>query len=94
VFVPPLAFRAEHEVVAQRALIICITIFILLAVWWVGFLPSDPLGCSRVDAPDCHTTSATRWRAITEGLFVFGLGFLSTHALGGLIARRRKRTGS
>src|SRR5688572_13892164 len=61
VFVPPLAFRAEHEVTAQRTLIICITIFTLLAVWWVGFLPSDPLGCSRVDAPDCHTTSATRW---------------------------------
>ena len=91
VFVPPLVFRSPVEVAAQRVLIICITIGITVSVWWVGFLPSDPLGCSRVDSPDCHTTAATRWRALSEGLTVFVLAFVITFVVGSLIARHRAK---
>jgi hypothetical protein len=91
VFVPPLVFRSEIEVAAQRVLIICITIGITISVWWVGFLPSDPLGCSRFDAPDCHTTAATRWRAVTEGLVVYAIAFVATYVIGSLIARHRAK---
>lgn len=89
-FGPPLVFRTQAEVVAQRTLIICITIGITLSVWWVGFLPADPMGCSRVDAPDCHTTAATRLRALTEGVTVFVLAFVITYVIGSLIARHRR----
>ncbi|MEA2451320.1 MAG: hypothetical protein QOG04_30 [Actinomycetota bacterium] len=89
VFVPPLVFRTPIEIAAQRALIICITVGITISVWWVGFLPSDPLGCSRVDAPDCHTTAATRWRALTEGVSILAIAFVVTYLVGSFIARRR-----
>lgn len=91
VFVLPLAMRTHQEVAAQRTLIIFLALFISVCVWWVGYLPSDPFGCSRVDAPDCHTSEATRWRALAEGLSVYLLTFLMTHAIGKLVERRRLR---
>ncbi len=91
VFVGPLAMRTEREVTAQRTLIVVLAIFISLCVWWVGYLPSDPFGCSRVDAPDCHTNAATRWRALIEGTGAFFLTFLLTHAIGKTVERRRAR---
>lgn len=91
VFVLPLAMRTHQEVAAQRTLIFFLALFISVCVWWVGYLPSDPFGCSRVDAPDCHTSEATRWRALAEGLSVYLLTFLMTHAIGKLVERRRLR---
>jgi len=91
VFVFPLALRTSQEVAAQRTLIFFLALFIAVCVWWVGYLPSDPFGCSRVEAPDCHTNEATRWRALAEGLSVFFLTFLVTHALGKTVERRRAR---
>lgn len=90
-FVPPLSFRPASEYVAQRTLIVTLALFIALAIWWVGYLPADPGGCARVNDPDCHTNAITRWRALIEGVTVFGLAFLATHALGGLIERYRRR---
>ena len=89
IFVFPLALRSRHEVAAQRTLIVFLALFISVSVWWVGYLPSDPFGCSRVDAPDCHTNSVTRWRALGEGMSVFFLTFLLTHAIGKTVERRR-----
>lgn len=91
VFVLPLAMRTHQEVAAQRTLIVILALFISVCVWWVGYLPSDPFGCSRVDAPDCHTNEATRWRALAEGLSVYLLTFLMTHAIGKTVEKRRSR---
>jgi hypothetical protein len=91
VFVFPLAMRTDGEVAAQRTLIIFLALFIAVCVWWVGYLPSDPFGCSRVDAPDCHTNAVTRWRALAEGLSVYLLTFLLTHVIGKTVERRRAR---
>ena len=91
VFVGPLALRTRQEVTAQRTLIVVLALFTAICVWWVGYLPSDPFGCSRVDAPDCHTNAVTRWRALAEGLGVFALSFLATHAIGAVAEKRRER---
>lgn len=91
VFIFPLALRTHQEIVAQRTLIVSLALFISICVWWVGYLPSDPFGCSRVDAPDCHTNALTRWRALAEGISAFGLAFLLTHAIGKTVERRRAR---
>lgn len=91
IFVVPLALRTQQEVTAQRTLIIIVALFMSVCVWWVGYLPSDPFGCSRVDAPDCHTNAVTRWRALGEGMAVFFLTFLVTHAIGRTVERRRTR---
>ena len=88
-FVPPLAFRTTHEVVAQRALIVSLAVFLAISLWWVGFLPSDPFGCSRVEAPDCHTRAATRWRGLAEITAAWVIAFGLTHALGNWIRKRR-----
>jgi hypothetical protein len=87
----PLVTRPAHEVVAQRTLIIILAIIISLCVWWVGYLPSDPGGCSRVNAPDCHTNAVTRWRALGEGAGVYLLSFMLVHTLGAMIGKRRSR---
>ena len=91
VFVGPLAFRTRQEITAQRTLIVVLSLFTAVCIWWVGYLPSDPFGCSRVDAPDCHTNVVTRWRALAEGLSVFALAFLATHAIGAAAEKRRER---
>ena len=92
VFVPPLSLRSAQETGAQKTLIIVLALFISVCVWWTGYLPSDPFGCSRVDAPDCHTNTMTRWRALGEGMFVFLLAFGLTHLIGGAVEKRRSRT--
>ena len=92
VFIPPLSLRKEHEIGAQRALIISLAVFMAIALWWVGFLPSDPFGCSRVNDPDCHTNAVTRWRALAEITTAWLLSFAITHLIGGAIARRRGTT--
>ncbi|HWC13770.1 MAG TPA: hypothetical protein VG929_04160 [Actinomycetota bacterium] len=89
VFLPPLTVRKDHEVAAQRTLIICLALFMSVALWWVGFLPSDPFGCSRVDAPDCHTNAVTRWRGLAEITVAWMLSFAFTHAAGRALAARR-----
>ena len=91
IFTAPLSMRTQQERTAQRTLIIVLALFIGLCVWWVGYLPADPFGCSRVDAPDCHTNPMTRWRALAEGVGAYFLGFLLTHAIGGMIEKRRAR---
>lgn len=91
-FVPPLAFRPAHEPAAQRTLIVCLAIFMAVSLWWVAFLPSDPFGCSRVNAPDCHTNATTRWRAVAEISAGWVIAFWLTHALGNLLRRRRPET--
>jgi hypothetical protein len=89
VLLPPLITRRENEDTAQKALIIALAIYLAIALWWVGFLPADVYGCSRVDAPDCHTKVTTRIRAFSEvtGSFVFAYLFASV--VGSTIARRR-----
>ena len=89
VFVPPLAARKDYEVVAQRTLIVCLALFMAIALWWVGFLPDDVFGCSRVDAPDCHTRAETRWHAYAEASAAWIVAFTATHALGRFLERRR-----
>lgn len=89
VFIPPLTVRKEHEVGAQRTLIVCLALFMAIALWWVGFLPSDPFGCSRVDAPDCHTNAITRWRALAEITIAWLASVALTHAVGAALTRRR-----
>ena len=93
ILVPPLATRPEYEVGAQRTLIVCLAVFMALGLWWTGYLPSDPFGCSRVNAPDCHTTTATRWRAFAEVSAAWVLAFALTHAVGNFL-ERRKRAGA
>ena len=90
VFIPPLALRTSQEFVAQRTLIVCLAIFMAVALWWTAYLPSDPFGCSRVNDPDCHTNTATRWRALAEVSGAWLLAFFATHAVGGLIERKRQ----
>ena len=89
VFLPPLVTRRENEGTAQKTLIVALAIYLAIVLWWVGFLPSDPFGCSRVDAADCHTRAATRWRALGEitVAWFFAYGFAA--AVGAAIARRR-----
>lgn len=91
VFLAPLALRTQHEVAAQRTLIIVLALFISVSIWGVGYLPSDLFGCSRVEAPDCHTNALTRWRALGEGVSVFFLAFLLTHAIGAMVEKRRAK---
>jgi hypothetical protein len=88
VFIPPLSFRKVHELTAQRTLIVSLAIFMTVALWWVGFVPEDVMGCSRApESPDCHTTQLTRWRALREVTGAWAIAFLVTHALGSVIAR-------
>lgn len=91
VFIGPLSLRTDKEITAQRTLIVVLALFISVCVWWVGYLPSDPFGCSRVDAPDCHTNPTTRWRALSEGLVVFFVSFALTHLVGRLAEKHRTR---
>jgi hypothetical protein len=90
VFIPPLSIRTGREIAAQRTLIVCLAIFMTVALWWVGFLPQDIFGCSRVDAPDCHSNSVTRWRALGEITAAWVIAFAITHALGSFIEKRRE----
>ena len=91
IFTAPLALRSHQEVAAQRTLIVFLALFISACIWWVGYLPSDIFGCSRIDGPDCHTSAITRWRALGEGVSVFFLTFLLVHAIGTLVERRRTK---
>ena len=90
IFIPPLAMRTAHEPTAQRVLIGCLALVMGIALWWTAYLPSDPFGCSRVNDPDCHTNTATRWRAFAEVTGAWVLAFILTHAVGRLIERRRR----
>ena len=94
VLVPPLAARKEYEIGAQRTLIVALAVFMGLALWWVGFLPDDVFGCSRVDAPDCHTRSETRWRAFAEASVAWLVAIAATKALGRILEHRRSVTDS
>lgn len=87
-FVPPLVLRKDHETGQQKTLIVVLALFLAMALWWVGFLPSDPFGCSRVDAPDCHTNAATRWRAFAEISVVWVLAFLVSGVVSRILQRR------
>lgn len=89
VFLPPLVTRKENEDFAQKTLIVILALYLAIALWWVGFLPSDPFGCSRVDAPDCHTNPTTRWRAFTEASVAYAFGYVFAAVIGSMVARRR-----
>lgn len=89
ILIPPLVLRREYESGAQKTLIIVFAIWIAIAVWWVGYLPADPFGCSRVDAPDCHTQPRTRWRALTEATGAYAAAMLISAAIHAVIERRR-----
>lgn len=89
--IPPLVLRKEHEITAQKTLIIVLAIWFAIAMWWVGYLPADPFGCSRVNAPDCHTNPATRWRAFAETTGAWVVASLTAGVISSAIARRRDR---
>ena len=89
VLLPMLTVRHDHETGAQKTLIIVLAIWFAIAVWWVGYLPSDPFGCSRVEAPDCHTQPATRWRALAEVTGAYVASMLIAAWVHGWIERRR-----
>ncbi|HEV3473199.1 MAG TPA: hypothetical protein VG408_08360 [Actinomycetota bacterium] len=88
---PPLVLRKEQEITAQKTLIITLAIWMAISMWWVGYLPGDPFGCSRVNAPDCHTNATTRWRALTETTGAWVLAALIAGAVSSAIAKRRAR---
>jgi 4-hydroxybenzoate polyprenyltransferase len=90
ILLPPLVLRRQNEGTAQTTLIIVLALYLAVVVWWVGYLPSDPYGCSRVDAPDCHTNPMTRWRAFTEVSVAWIVAFVITATVGSVIARRRE----
>ena len=89
VLLPPLVTRRENEDFAQKAIIVVLAIYLAVALWWVAFLPSDPFGCSRVDAPDCHTSVATRTRAFIEITTAWVFAYLFASLVGSTVARRR-----
>lgn len=89
VVLPPLVAREPNEHTAQRTLIVVLAVYLALVLWWVAYLPSDPFGCSRVDAPDCHTNPTTRWRAFTEIAIAWLVAFVIASVVGSVIARRR-----
>lgn len=88
---PPLVVRQEQEMTAQKTLIIVLAIWMAIAMWWVGFLPADPFGCSRVEAPDCHTNPTTRWRSLGEVTGAWVIAILVAGAISSAIAKRRER---
>lgn len=89
--IPPLVLRQKQEITAQKTLIIVLAIWMAIATWWVGFLPADPFGCSRVNAPDCHTNPTTRWRALGETTGAWLVAALVAGAISSAIAKRRAR---
>ncbi len=88
---PPLVLRKEQEMTAQKTLIIVLAIWMAISMWWVGFLPADPFGCSRVEAPDCHTNPTTRWRALAETTGAWLIAALVAGVFSSAIAKRRAR---
>ncbi|MDQ3962347.1 MAG: hypothetical protein M3277_00285 [Actinomycetota bacterium] len=88
---PPLVVRKEQEITAQKTLIIVLAIWMAIALWWVGFLPADPFGCSRVNAPDCHTNATTRWRAFAETTGAWLVATIIAGFVSSSIAKRRVR---
>lgn len=94
VLLPPLVTRQANEWTAQRTLIVVLALYLAITLWWVGFLPSDPFGCSRVNAPDCHTNPVTRWRAFGEVTAAWVVSFVVAHLIGSAIARRRAAKGT
>ncbi|MGH2757656.1 MAG: hypothetical protein ACRDI3_07695 [Actinomycetota bacterium] len=87
---PPLVLRRQNEDTAQKTLIVVLAIYLAVDLWWVAYLPSDPFGCSRVDAPDCHTNPTTRWRAFTEVTVAWVFAYAFAARVGSLVARRRE----
>jgi hypothetical protein len=90
ILLPPLVLRRQNEDTAQKALIIVLALYLAVVLWWVAYLPSDPFGCSRVDAPDCHTNQTTRWRAATEITVAWVFAYLFAATVGYRVARRRE----
>ena len=89
--IPPLVLRKEQEVTAQKTLIIVLAIWMAISMWWVGYLPADPFGCSRVNAPDCHTNASTRRQALGETTGAWVAAALIAGAISSTIAKRRAR---
>lgn len=89
--IPPLVLRQDNEITAQKTLIIVLAVWMAISMWWVGFLPADPFGCSRVNAPDCHTNPTTRWRALSETTGAWVGAALIAGAISSAIAKRRAR---
>lgn len=89
--IPPLVVRKQQEITAQKTLIVVLAIWMAIAMWWVGYLPADPFGCSRVNAPDCHTNATTRWRAFGETTGAWIVAAVVAGVISSTIARRRAR---
>jgi hypothetical protein len=90
ILLPPLVLRRQNEGTAQKTLIVVLALYLAVVVWWVGYLPSDPYGCSRVNDPDCHTNAMTRWRALAEVTVAWIVAFGIAATVGSVIARRRE----